>query len=263
MKRNTALALRGRLLILATLLTGSAFAAEDAGDESRVSESSYFADTGRAQTQPNRVSTDEYTASINDNSLDDRKGSTRAQKAGATAESSQAVNVDFWVYDADVQVFADNDRDGFYHGIDLLFDVDTVYSIADVYAVVYLSLEGGPWVEYAETEDFTILGTSGTDEYVIVTELLTGYPSGSYDLLIEIFDADTNVFVADFGPESTSELSFLPLEDAERDAFGTAPQPPVAVSRGGGGAASWLGLAVLGLFAAGAGALRRQRLPRL
>ncbi len=262
MKWTAARTLQGRLALMATLalFAGGALAAEESVAESRVSESRYFADSGREQAQPNRVTTDEHTTS-----LVGRKGSTRAapQKAAATTESSQAANIDFWVYTADVEIFADDDRDGYFHGIDLLFDVDTVYAIADVYAVVYLSLEGGPWVEYAETEDFTIFGSSGTDEYVIVTELLTGYPSGSYDLLIEIFDADTNVFLADYGPESTSELAFLPLEDAERDSFGIAPQPPIAVSSGGGGAASWLFLVGLGLLAAGAGAFRRQRLPRL
>ena len=59
---------------------------------------------------------------------------------------------------------------------------------------MYLSYEGGPWNEYAETEDFTIFGTSSEDEYVLVSELMSGYPTGSYDILIELFDAYDGAF---------------------------------------------------------------------
>ena len=86
---------------------------------------------------------------------------------------------------------------------------------------------------------------------------MAGYPTGSYDVLIELFDAWDHSFVADLGPESTSELSFLPLEDAERDTPFN-PSPPIAISRGGGGAVDWLTLAVFALLT-GAAALRRRQ----
>jgi len=168
-------------------------------------------------------------------------------------------NADFWFYLADVELYGDSDRDGYYSGIDLLFDVDTYYSVADIYAVAYLSYEGGPWEEYAVTEDFTIFGASGTDDYVIVTDLVSGYPKGDYDILIEVFDADTSEFLAWFGPEDTSELAFLPLEDMDRDA--PAPETRITVNSGGGGASDLLLLALLGFSAAFPG-LRRVRKPR-
>ena len=117
--------------------------------------------------------------------------------------------------------------------------------------MAYLSFDGGPWEEYAVTEDFTIFGTSGTDDYVIVTDLVSGYPRGDYDILIEIFDADTSEFLAWFGPEDTSELAFLPLEDMDRDA--PAPETRVTVNSGGGGSTDLLLLALLGSLAAVAG----------
>ena len=160
---------------------------------------------------------------------------------------AQAANEDFWFYSADVVLFNDHDRDGYFHGIDLLFDADTYYTVADVYAVVYLSYEGGPWNEYAATDNFTIFGTSSDDDYVIVTELLGGYPSGSYDILIELFDAWDDSFVAWFGPEDTSELAFLPLEDAGRD---VADVPDVIIiNKHGGGSLAWLMLLTLALVA--------------
>ena len=117
-------------------------------------------------------------------------------------------------------------------GPDLAFDADTNYAFADVYAVLYLSYEYGPWNEYAETADFTLFGTSGTDDYEVETELVSGYPSGSYDILIELYDADTNVFLASIGPEEAVELSLLPLEDSTRDSGGGGTQ--VVVNSGGG-----------------------------
>lgn len=216
------------------MLAASAFAAAGPDEgELRVTESAYFGKHARDQAAADRIS----TYSFEPGSRVGRRGAKPAgdaRKAGASAESA-APNSDFWFYAADVELFGDEDRDGYFHGIDLLFDADTVYSSADVYAVVYLSEEGGPWFEYAETENFTIYGATGDDEYVIVSELLAGYPRGSYDILIELFDTFDGAFVADFGPEQTSELSFLPLEDAERDAP-AAPPDVVVVNRGGGGA---------------------------
>lgn len=166
----------------------------------------------------------------------------------STPQSLLSPNVDFWFYSADVVLFNDQDRDGYYHGIDLLFDADTYYTVAEVYAVVYLSFEGGPWNEYGATENFTIFGSSSEDDYVLVSELLEGYPTGSYDILVELFDAYDDTFLAWIGPEDTSELAFLPLEDANRDAA-VVPEV-IVVNRGGGGSLGWLLILGLALTAA-------------
>jgi hypothetical protein len=150
----------------------------------------------------------------------------------------------FWFYDVDVTLFSDFDRDNYYFGINLLFDADTNYAVADVYAVLYLSYEYGPWNEYAETADFTLFGTSGADDYEVETELVSGYPTGSYDILIELYDAGTNEFLASIGPEDTAELSLLPLEDSTRDSRAGVTQ---VVVNSGGGSLGWLLL--LGLLA--------------
>ena len=174
-----------------------------------------------------------------------REKSAKTRDASkSTATESRTPNTDFWFYDVDVQLFSDLDRDGYFHGIDLLFDADTSYSAADVYAVVYLSYEYGPWNEYAETEDFTLFGTSSTDEYIIETELVAGYPTGSYDMLIELYDAWDSTLLAVIGPDDAAVLALLPLEDADRDApSGGTTQ--VVVNSGGGGSFSWVLLLVL------------------
>lgn len=191
------------------------------------------------------VKQDEFPALTTGDMAVTNKG-VRAPSKSSTNES-RSPNTDFWFYDADVVLFNDNDQDGYFHGIDLLFDADTIYESAEVYAVAYLSLEGGPWNEYAVTENFLIFGASSDDEYVVVTELVSGYPTGSYDLLIELFDTWDNSFVASFGPVDTSELAFLQLEDAGRD----APQDTTVIIReGGGGVLGWILLLPLLLAAA-------------
>ena len=176
-----------------------------------------------------------------------RAANQQKSTSDSAAASAATPNVEFWIYDASVDLFSDLDRDGYYAGIDLSFDADTMYSVADVYAVVYLSYDFGPWNEYAVTEDFTLFGASGGDEYFVETELVSGYRTGDYDILIELFDADNGVFVASFGPEDSSELSYLPLEDVLRD---TPPGTTVVVNQGGGGAFGLLSLLAL-LSAAG------------
>jgi hypothetical protein len=191
------------------------------------------------------ISFDEFDRLQTEGSRTSRVTTSLPEKGGDSILQS-AGNSSFWFYEADVELFADFDRDGYYYGIDLLFDVDTIYLAADVYAVIYLSYEFGPWNEYAVTDDFTVLGSASSDAYTVETELVSGYPTGSYDILIELFDAYDDAYLASFGPEDTSELAYLPLEDSTRDVASTGA-PQVVVNSGGGGSLSWLLL--LGLLA--------------
>lgn len=187
---------------------------------------------------------DEYGALLTSGTRSGKAATQGVQKSLGTA--AQAANTEFWFYYVDVELFSDFDRDGYFHGIDLLFDADTLYSVADVYAVIYLSYEYGPWNEYAVTENFTLFGSSASDEYIVETELVSGYPQGDYDILIELFDASSDLFVASIGPDDSSELALLPLEDIGRDTpVGSTTQ--VVVNSGGGGSLGWVLL--LGLLA--------------
>lgn len=222
-------------------------------DSARVTQSKHKQGDGRENAKVINETRDEYDAGTSTGRRSAKQTPGGVQKSRPVA--SVAANTEFWFYLADVELYADEDRDGFYSGIDLLFDVDTYYSAADIYAVVYLSYEGGPWEEYAVTEDFTIFGSSGTDDYVLVTDLVAGYPTGDYDLLIEIFDADFGDFLAYIGPEDTSELAFLPLEDIDRD-IPTSTVTRVTVSSGSGGGSA--DLLTIMLLSVAAFALRRR-----
>jgi hypothetical protein len=97
------------------------------------------------------------------------------------------------------------------------------------------------------------------DDYEVETELVSGYITALYDVLIELYDADTNEFLAEYGPAQSSAFSLLPLEDAFRDGVPPDPEPEpepvVVVEDGGGGAADLLTLPLLGIVLA----LRRRK----
>lgn len=127
----------------------------------------------------------------------------------------------FEIFDAKTLLSRDEDRDGFYHRLMVNFDPDvTSGGKAWVYARLYLSLEGGPWNHYFTTDVFTIEGDTGDDDYDVVTRLMDGYPSGYYDVLIELYDADYDLLVASYGPYEDRDLAVLPLEDSYRDREG-------------------------------------------
>ncbi len=205
---------------------------------------------GRGSTTMLRETTEDYGPLLTTGERIKVGTQSGLSKPGLADVLEKSSSLDFWFYEADVILYNDDDNDGFYHGIDLLFDVDTNFLSADIFAVLYLSFEGGPWNEYAATEDFTIFGSSGGDEYVIETELMSGYLTGSYDLLIEVFDAYDGTYLTSFGPDETSELAYLPLEDYNRD----APIEVVVVHHHGGGGAidQWFLSALVMLLVFGA-----------
>jgi len=244
-KLNTALYWSLAMLLLAGATTVKA---EDTAEQ-RTSTTSQGQGSEQDGIVNAVVSYDEFDPLVTSGGRGKTAHATSQQKSNSdsTTASAAAPNVEFWIYDASVDLFSDLDRDGYYAGIDLSFDADTIYSVADVYAVIYLSYDFGPWNEYAATENFTLFGASGGDEYFVETELVSGYLTGDYDVLIELFDADNGFFVASFGPEDSSELSYLPLEDVLRD---TPQGTTVVVNQGGGGAFGLLSLFAL-LFASG------------
>ena len=165
----------------------------------------------------------------------------------------------FRVFDARVQLFDDFDMDGYHSYFRVTFDVDTDYADADVFARLFLRGPTGVWNLFYETGVYSIYGSVGSDDYEVETELVAGYPTGDYDLLIEVYEAYYGDLVVDYGPWDTSALGYLPLEDIGSD--GLVP-PPVAVSRGGGGGALSAELLVLAGLAGWGLRRRREALSR-
>lgn len=162
---------------------------------------------------------------------------------------------DSWIYDATTEIFADADGDGYYRYLRVQLDADTIHTYAYVYFEIYLSADGTAWEHLYSTKDFSIWGSDPDDDYEVETELVSGYSTGVYDVLIELYDADTGELLDEFGPNESPLFSLLPLEDAGRDGIVVVQPPTTVVHESGGGAFSWL--AVVGLL--GALALRRRR----
>lgn len=149
---------------------------------------------------------------------------------------------DVFIYDASTELISDLNYDGFYHRFSVAIDVDTVYDTSYVYAKLYLSLEGGPWNYYATSGNYHIYGDSESDTFVIETELADGFPPGYYDIKIDIYNADTGQWIADYGPYEDGSLRGLPLEDSYYDDSydgGTYPIETEIVVAGHGGSVSW------------------------
>ena len=158
-------------------------------------------------------------------------------------QKASAQSNDAYFFSVDLFLDGDFDGDGHFYVLDLSWDADTIFQLLDVYAVVWLSFEGGPWEEFLTTDVYTLSGNSSADIYQVETELQRGYPTGYYDILIELYDAATGDFLAEIGPVDSATLDEIPLEDAGRDAFF------VADHHGGGGSLgiySIMGFATLG-----------------
>lgn len=128
---------------------------------------------------------------------------------------------DFSVYDGYSVLFDDFDYDGFYQTFSVIFDADVhTYAGADqaaIYAEIYLSRNGGPWEYLYTTDSFTIYGESTEDEYEVMTNLATGYPSDYYDVLIDIYEVGYSDIVATYSSDDTNNLYALPLESSNYD----------------------------------------------
>ena len=123
----------------------------------------------------------------------------------------------FEIFDADLQPFADLDNDGYYHALNVFFDVDVSYGDATIYAKLYLSRDGGDWYHHYTTDLFEIDGDAAADTYEVETELLSGYPPGYYDLLIEIYSLDHAYLVASRVLDYSYLETIVRLEDLTYD----------------------------------------------
>jgi hypothetical protein len=187
-----------------------------------------FADETRARLSQSvegavATPTADYTEKLDLATLDEApplvSGGSRSETASQQRTLAHPTGRIFTIIDAQVVMSWDDDDDGFYHRLRVSFDPDVDSGEAWVYARLYLSLEGGPWNHFYTTEVFAITGDASDDAYEVVTRLLDGYPTGYYDVLIELYDADYDLSVVNYGPYEDRDLAVLPLEDSYRDSY--------------------------------------------
>ncbi|MCW8834682.1 MAG: choice-of-anchor H family protein [Colwellia sp.] len=148
------------------------------------------------------------------------KANSRSQSI-TPAASRQSYFADFAIYGANSFVQDDYDGDGFYQTFSVTFDAD-IYSytenqLAEVYALLYISKNGGPWTHYFTTDNFLIEGDTDLDEYEVITTLRSGYSSDYYDVLIDLYQVGYSDIVASYSADDSNALYALPLESAEYD----------------------------------------------
>lgn len=193
------------------------------------------------------------SATVKSSRIDESEGNTHPQRASARvlSERQQAGSDYVWIYDAYVTLYRDTDYDGYYQGISLEFDADTYDSHARVYARLYLGV-GDVFNEYYTTSNFSINGDSADDSLIVETELLEGFPSQDYEVLIEIYDAYNDELLTVYDGYDDGDLVYLPMESREYEYLPPA-QVTVSTEYGGTGSMGWLGLGLFTLL------LRRSR----
>jgi len=132
---------------------------------------------------------------------------------------SQSTNYsDFGIYRAFSYLVDDIDEDGFYQSFSIVFDADIYHaSYAEVYAELYLRKDGGPWIHYYSSDVFSLLGESEDDEFEVSTTLEQGFTNGFYDVLIDLYEANSDELVVSYGSDDDSALYGLTLESSDYD----------------------------------------------
>jgi hypothetical protein len=153
------------------------------------------------------------------------------------------------INDVASSLLTDTDRDGFYSRYEVTFDPDTDFGSAWVYAVVWVRAQGGDWIEEHTSDDFVVDSSGIADVYSFTADWISGYPTGEYDVQIDLHDAATGILVASAGSE-WPDLAQLPLEDQARDRIVNAPNPgnggaSTSHEHGGGGSMTLVWAALL------------------
>lgn len=123
----------------------------------------------------------------------------------------------FSIFSADSILNYDLDGDGYYSDFTIDFDADFDNGAADVYGVIYYSVDGGDWTELTETDVFSIYSDLATDSYSVSTQLNFGFPSNDYDILIDLYEDGLAGIVATISSDDVDSLYALPLEDEEHE----------------------------------------------
>jgi hypothetical protein len=215
------------ILLLTNIIVSSYAIAED-----RTSIS--FGDLSKNLTTEGRIliANENKSATIVDQYIGKATGKTRTEilnntknktsKSPSLARSKSYSNyADFAIYGATTYLQDDYDSDGFYQTFSVSFDAD-IYSytptqLGEVYALLYISKDGGPWTHYYTTDSFLIEGETDLDEYEVMTTFLSGYSADHYDILIDLYQVGYSDIVASYSSNDSNALYALSLESADYD----------------------------------------------
>jgi len=242
--------------VFATLnlaLLSPAHAVSEAGEKDRTVTSKefrydkpYTASSSLLPKTTNSLESDELTSQAsNAESAQQITANKHLHHVGVSKSSSDIVISsinEFWIYESWITLQQDIDYDGYHSAFSIEFDADTIFTRAPVYAVLYLG-NNGVYDAIHVSSEFYIYSEDSTDTFTIESTLLSGYPSGEYDVLLELYDADTETLVAFTDAFDDSALAYLPLESENNE---YVVEETVVVVEEHGGTWTWFTLFLLG-----------------
>jgi len=196
--------------------------------------------------QPNLVQEDGLHLKVKKQLKGAKPQNTAANKDALSAQTAKGPlsresariddDIDFWIYDSYVTLTADIDYDGYFSSFTLEFDVDTIYQSAPIYAVIYTSTSE-EFTPFYTTNIYNIYGDNTQDAIIIENDLVTGFPSNEYELMVVIYDADTDEVLAVSDGTDDADLAYLSLESENYEYVETVE---VVVVEHGGALGVWL-----------------------
>ena len=144
-------------------------------------------------------------------------GTGQASPDTAARLQRHAVPAQFHIFDAWVELSADLDADGYFQRINVVFDADVDSALETVYVKLFLSRDGGDWMQLTTSDLFEIRYDSTADTYEVVSELIDGYPPGYYDVLVELHAINHAGVVASRIVQADDRGDIISLEDSRFD----------------------------------------------
>lgn len=195
-------------------------------------------DKYESDSEANAVS----TMSISNTSPIGSKQAARVEQHANTTKSSSDIVIssvnEFWIYDSWVSLQHDLDYDGYFSTFSVEFDADTIFIDAPVYAVLYLG-QNGVYDAIHVSSEFFIYSEDSSDSFVIESTLVSGFQSYDYDILLELYDAQTEQLVAFSDGYDNAEFAFVPLESETNEYI---VEETVVIVEEHGGTLNWAAL---------------------
>ena len=242
--------LKQSAIMITFIITATISISSFAEDEEGITSTSYSVAKDQVITQNNKDAFDQVelpalAEQAREKAVNKERSATKVNNNNMSDTISANINHQFSIFSANASLIDDFDSDGYFRSFAVTFDADVLnyhdelHTFSLVYAKLYLSKNGGPWLHYYTTDDFIIDGDSTNDEHEVITTLHTGYQNNEYDVLIDLYEVGFEDIVATISADDIEELHALPLESANNDIIYVDHH---------GGSVSFLGLLIILLF---------------
>ncbi|BFT31362.1 hypothetical protein D210916BOD24_25380 [Alteromonas sp. D210916BOD_24] len=216
-------------IALLPVLTPSAANAQESSSKLSVTSKEFRYDKPydalaiKSATKPSSQHDTEHSSSVSDESEEVHDAfdkTAREHKYMGVSKSANSITVnsvnEYWIYETWVTLHSDLDADGYHSTFSVEFDADTIFTSAPVYAVLYLG-RNGTYDAIHVSSEFYIYGEDSTDTFTIESTLVSGFPSDDYDILLELYDADSETLVTFTDGYDDAALAYVPLESENNE----------------------------------------------